>query len=71
VKWIKTECARIILGSLQLGLHVIGSPWRHAANHGALLVVSMCACQEKTLSLWRTPFRSMQSFPWNTCQNQT
>jgi hypothetical protein len=26
VKWIKTECARIILGSLQLGLHVIGSP---------------------------------------------
>jgi hypothetical protein len=25
VKRIKTECARLILGSLQLGLHVIGA----------------------------------------------
>jgi hypothetical protein len=26
VKRIKTECARLFLGSLQLGLHIIGAP---------------------------------------------
>jgi hypothetical protein len=55
VKRIETECTRLILGSLQLGLHIIGAPWRHAANHGALLVISTCACREKTLSLLENP----------------
>jgi hypothetical protein len=55
VKRIETEYARLILGSLQLGLHVIRAPWRHAANHGAFLVVSTCACREKTLSFLETP----------------
>jgi hypothetical protein len=55
VKRIKTECARLILWSLQLGLHVIGAPWHHAANHDAFLVVSTCACREKTLSLFGDP----------------
>jgi hypothetical protein len=26
VKWIKTECAWLVLGNLQLGLHVISAP---------------------------------------------
>jgi hypothetical protein len=63
VKRIKTECARLISGSLQLGLHVIGAPWRHAANRGALHVVSMCACREKTLSLLENPLSPGTLFP--------
>jgi hypothetical protein len=55
VKRIETECNRLILGNLQLGLHVIGAPWRHAANRVTFLVVSTCACREKTLSFWRPP----------------
>jgi hypothetical protein len=48
VKWIKTECATLIFGSLQLGLHVIGAPWRHATNRGAFFAVSTCAYRENS-----------------------
>jgi hypothetical protein len=51
VKRIKTECARLFLGDLQLGLHVIGASWCHAANRGAFLVVITCAYREKTFNL--------------------
>jgi hypothetical protein len=43
------------LGSLQLGLHVIGAPWRHAVNRGAFLVAITCACREKTVNFLETP----------------
>jgi hypothetical protein len=55
VKRIETECARLILGSLQLGLHVIGTLWRRAANHDIFLIVSTCACRKKTLGFLETP----------------
>jgi hypothetical protein len=55
VKRIKTECARLSLGNLQLGLHVIGASWCRAANRGAFLVVITCACREKTFNLLETP----------------
>jgi hypothetical protein len=71
VKWIETECARLILGSLQLSLHVIGTLWRHAVNRNAFLIVSTCACREKTLIFWRPPFRPEHPLTWNTCQSQT
>jgi hypothetical protein len=50
VKWINTECARLILGGLHLGLHVIGASWRHTINHGAFPGMNTCACRVKTLS---------------------
>jgi hypothetical protein len=49
VKRIETECARLILGGLQLGLHVI------SANRGAFLVVNTCTCREKTFDLFGAP----------------
>jgi hypothetical protein len=52
---IETEDARIFLGGLQWGLHVIGSSWRHAANRGAFLVAITCTCREKTFNLLETP----------------
>jgi hypothetical protein len=55
VKRIKTECARLFLGSLRLSLYVTGAPWRHAANRGAFLVITTCACREKTSNLLESP----------------
>jgi hypothetical protein len=55
VKRIDTECARLILGCLQLGLHVIGTSWRHAANHDAFPGVNTCVCRVKTLNSLETP----------------
>jgi hypothetical protein len=55
VKRIKTECARLFPGSLQLGLHVISASWCHAANRGAFLVVITCACREKPFDLLEIP----------------
>jgi hypothetical protein len=55
MKQIETECARLIFGGLQLGLHIISALWHHAANHDAFLVVSTCTCREKTLSLFGDP----------------
>jgi hypothetical protein len=45
VKRIKTECARLSSGNLQLGLHVIGASWCHAANRGAFPAFITCACR--------------------------
>jgi hypothetical protein len=55
VKRIKTECARLFLGSLQSGLHVIGASWCHAANCGAFLALNTCACREETFNLLEIP----------------
>jgi hypothetical protein len=55
VKRIKTECARLFLRNLQLGLHVIDASWCHATNRSAFLVVITCACREKTFNLLEIP----------------
>jgi hypothetical protein len=55
MKRIEKEDARLFLGGLQLGLHVIGALWRYAANRDAFLVVITCACREKTFNLLETP----------------
>jgi hypothetical protein len=55
VKWIKIECTRLFLGSLQLGLLVIGAPWRHTADCGAFLAICTCTCREKTIVHLDTP----------------
>jgi hypothetical protein len=47
VKRIKTECARLSSGNLQLGLHVIGAPWRHTANRGVFPAPITCACRRE------------------------
>jgi hypothetical protein len=65
VKRIKTECARLFPGNLQLGLHVIGASWCHAANRGAFLVVITCACREKPFDLLEIPFRLAPFITWN------
>jgi hypothetical protein len=47
VKRIRMECARLSSGNLQLALHVIGAPWRHAANRGVFPASITCACRRE------------------------
>jgi hypothetical protein len=63
VKRIKTGCARLILGSLQLGLHVIGTPCDVTPQIAAPFpTVIMCVCREKTLNPLETTLSPGVSF---------
>jgi hypothetical protein len=56
VKRIKIEYARLFLGSLQLGLHVTGTPWRHVANRGAFFAIVTCVSGEDLETFGELPF---------------